>query len=604
MRRHVGTTETVTSPSGNVVLWEDFRTDRGRSGNVTPQEVNSPTVLSARAGRGRSKTEGDFNSLANGQPRASSMKRVSFCDDSCISPTNGRGLPRFQDLSFKRTKSPPNSDVSKALNQFNAVHGALDDFNAIHGAQSDGKPGGSHSNGKSPRPQLKHAHSGPQLSLDSRDDVPCAFRQPVTPKGPSASLRPPVTPKGQSSSSSIANVVSPRLAAKPERTPRAAAGGCLVDLGDLGASPANRATKPGRALRVPSAASDDQGGRSPAAASGGRSPTAASSSGGYSTASRAPKSLKVESDQSPKSQTDKSPKSPSNAPKFSDLADDIDEGDSNDPDAALASQGRPSEVAAPPPGGWSKALQRVEGEGLSRYTKTQVTLHKRAVGEVYNGKKCSCWMWFCIPTPPYMVNGVEQGSARNRMYAIRTDDEARSFLTFEADGVSLRDNYYEIITATRDMLRSGTTARAIFGFIDEPKLKSSVKYFEQICRGGLDPELNTLLLETMRLLRIKPENGASADTAPAADGTTMKRSTSQPPVSKAAAMKRSSSQPPMGGMKSAVNFSTSMVASNPQQKRSASTGPIRRAVTPQRKPAVPETRRKGATGKPMQRQFS
>ena len=37
------------------------------------------------------------------------------------------------------------------------------------------------------------------------------------------------------------------------------------------------------------------------------------------------------------------------------------------------------------------------------------TRHRRAVREIYNGKKVSCWMWFCFPTAPYMVDGVEQG---------------------------------------------------------------------------------------------------------------------------------------------------------------------------------------------------
>ena len=37
-------------------------------------------------------------------------------------------------------------------------------------------------------------------------------------------------------------------------------------------------------------------------------------------------------------------------------------------------------------------------------------------------------MWFMIPTPPYLVDGIERGSARNRRFALRTDEEVREYL--------------------------------------------------------------------------------------------------------------------------------------------------------------------------------
>lgn len=37
-------------------------------------------------------------------------------------------------------------------------------------------------------------------------------------------------------------------------------------------------------------------------------------------------------------------------------------------------------------------------------------------------------MWFMIPTPPYLVDGVERGSARNRRFALRSEDEVRDYL--------------------------------------------------------------------------------------------------------------------------------------------------------------------------------
>jgi len=55
------------------------------------------------------------------------------------------------------------------------------------------------------------------------------------------------------------------------------------------------------------------------------------------------------------------------------------------------------------------------------------------------------------------------------------------------------------------MLQQGMKAKEIFGFIDDPKLRSSVRYFERITRNGFDPELNQVLLEMMRHLNETPD---------------------------------------------------------------------------------------------------
>ena len=36
-----------------------------------------------------------------------------------------------------------------------------------------------------------------------------------------------------------------------------------------------------------------------------------------------------------------------------------------------------------------------------------------------------------LPTPPYVVNGVERGSDMNKYYAIRSNEEGAAFLNFE-----------------------------------------------------------------------------------------------------------------------------------------------------------------------------
>jgi len=49
-----------------------------------------------------------------------------------------------------------------------------------------------------------------------------------------------------------------------------------------------------------------------------------------------------------------------------------------------------------------------------------------------------------------------------------------------ADGVHLRDNYLNIQLAIADQLENGNDAKSLMGFLDAPKLFSSVKLFERI----------------------------------------------------------------------------------------------------------------------------
>lgn len=87
-------------------------------------------------------------------------------------------------------------------------------------------------------------------------------------------------------------------------------------------------------------------------------------------------------------------------------------------------------------------------------------------------------MWFTIPTPPHIVNGVERGSSVNRKFALRSDEEARAFLKFETDdGVNLRENYMAIMTAVLEQLQAGRSPTSLLGHFDAPKLASSVQLF-------------------------------------------------------------------------------------------------------------------------------
>ena len=47
---------------------------------------------------------------------------------------------------------------------------------------------------------------------------------------------------------------------------------------------------------------------------------------------------------------------------------------------------------------------------LDRFCSEQRNDYARALNEIRNGSKRSCWMWYCLPTAPWVVNGVERGS--------------------------------------------------------------------------------------------------------------------------------------------------------------------------------------------------
>jgi len=144
---------------------------------------------------------------------------------------------------------------------------------------------------------------------------------------------------------------------------------------------------------------------------------------------------------------------------------------------------------------------------LRRFSKEQSQSFDKALQEIRRGRKVSCWMWFVIPTPPYIVNGLEHGSSTNMKYSLRTDEESHSFLKFEADGVNLRNNYIDIITAVRDQLQCGTSAKHLMGPLDEPKLASSVRHFHRISDEIDDTELCELCAEVLLLLKpVSPGN--------------------------------------------------------------------------------------------------
>ena len=112
-----------------------------------------------------------------------------------------------------------------------------------------------------------------------------------------------------------------------------------------------------------------------------------------------------------------------------------------------------------------------------------------ALSEIQAGQKQSCWLWFILPTAPYIVNGIERGSTMNRRYALRSDDECMAFLNYTCGNVSLRHHYMEILNAIQMQLSCGNTMHNLFGPSDDVKAISSFRLFARIANLMQDDEL-------------------------------------------------------------------------------------------------------------------
>jgi uncharacterized protein (DUF1810 family) len=154
----------------------------------------------------------------------------------------------------------------------------------------------------------------------------------------------------------------------------------------------------------------------------------------------------------------------------------------------------------------------------SRFVEEQKIVFARALSEIKAGSKDSHWMWYVIPTPPFVLGGVERGSGQNREYALRDPpprelegfQAARAYLDFpEEDGVSLRRNLCDIFVAISDQLELGKSALSLLGPMDAPKLRNSAKLFECVTRpfAGVgqtddeDGEVNALCRRILRAMR-------------------------------------------------------------------------------------------------------
>lgn len=136
----------------------------------------------------------------------------------------------------------------------------------------------------------------------------------------------------------------------------------------------------------------------------------------------------------------------------------------------------------------AKGLQQSDPYDLEeRFVMNQESQFPQALTEIKQGKKRTHWLWFILPTPPYIVDGKECGSEMNRYFVLR-GDAPETYLKVE----TLRSNYLEICKAMECQLKFGNTLRNIFGPYDCPKVISSLSLFSETALQIKDDEVATL----------------------------------------------------------------------------------------------------------------
>ena len=106
---------------------------------------------------------------------------------------------------------------------------------------------------------------------------------------------------------------------------------------------------------------------------------------------------------------------------------------------------------------------------LERFINAQENSYKIALKEIQNGEKRSHWMWFIFP----QIDGLGM-SSMSREYSIKNQQEAKKYLDHNILGNRL-------IEITRALMKiEQKSARSIFGYPDDLKLKSSMTLFKKI----------------------------------------------------------------------------------------------------------------------------
>ena len=106
---------------------------------------------------------------------------------------------------------------------------------------------------------------------------------------------------------------------------------------------------------------------------------------------------------------------------------------------------------------------------LDKFINAQEHFYQKALKEIKNGKKCTHWMWFIFP----QIIGLGS-SAVSKEYSIKNIKEAKDYLNHNILGTRL-------IEITNSLMKlESASARSIFGYPDDLKLKSSMTLFKKI----------------------------------------------------------------------------------------------------------------------------
>ncbi len=114
-----------------------------------------------------------------------------------------------------------------------------------------------------------------------------------------------------------------------------------------------------------------------------------------------------------------------------------------------------------------------EAFDLERFVSAQASAYDRALAEIRAGLKQSHWMWFVFPQ--YAGLGFSSTAAH---YAIRSRAEAEAYLQHPVLGARLRE------CAEAACALKGRSARDVFGYPDDLKLRSSATLFASVSPPG------------------------------------------------------------------------------------------------------------------------
>ncbi|HTW37782.1 MAG TPA: DUF1810 domain-containing protein [Steroidobacteraceae bacterium] len=111
---------------------------------------------------------------------------------------------------------------------------------------------------------------------------------------------------------------------------------------------------------------------------------------------------------------------------------------------------------------------------LERFVEAQRRVYGEVCAQLASGRKTTHWMWFIFP----QLRGLGESATAQR-FAISSLEEARAYLRHPVLGLRLRE------CAQRVQALEGMTARQIFGYPDDLKLRSCLTLFA--VASGRDP---------------------------------------------------------------------------------------------------------------------